>query len=178
MPTEWRIRPEISRRRRFAAAPFSIIVTMAIAALVGWQATSADPWRFLSATDPPARTDQIQASVPIDESMRSDLEQFRGEIVGLQQEIQDLNYQISQKAAANVSANEQIQNFAGQLATEQRKSYTAVEQRDSVVRQMAALRSNLELACKLLRDRRSVLVSHSSTAFEAACGVSGPRGNS
>jgi septal ring factor EnvC (AmiA/AmiB activator) len=174
MPTEWRIRPEISRRRRFAAAPASLIVTMAIALLVGWQATSADPWRFLSATDPPARVDQAQASVPTDESMRSDLEQVRSEIVGLQQEIQDLNDQVRQKAAANVSANEQLQNFAGQLATEQRKSYTAIEQRDTVVRQMAALRSNLELACKSLRDRGGAQAGRSSPVFVAACGVSGP----
>jgi len=172
MPTEWRIRPEISRRRRFAAAPASLVITMAVALVVGWQATSVDPWRFLVSPEA-VHTDQVLASTAPDEAIRSDMEQFRTEIVGLQQEIQDLNDQVRQKAAANVSANEELQNFAGQLAVEQRKSYTALEQRDSAVRQMGSLRSNLELACKLLRDRPAVAGRHSSPAAVAACNAPG-----
>jgi hypothetical protein len=161
MPTEWRVRPEISRHRRFAAGPIPVLVTLLLVLMVGWQATSADPWRFLTPSS------QGQPSIPVDEATRSDIEQFRTEIVGLQQEIQDLNDQVRQKVAANVSANEQIQNFAVLLATEQHKSFTAIEQRDTAVHQLGALRSNLELACKLLREQPPA--RHASPVTIAAC---------
>jgi TolA-binding protein len=162
MPTEWRVRPEISRHRRFAASPIPVLVTLLLVLMVGWQATSADPWRFL------APSSQGQPSIPVDDATRSELEQFRAEIVGLQQEIQDLNDQVRQKVAANVSANEQLQNFAALLATEQHKFLAAIEQRDTAVHQLGALRSDLELACKLLRDQPPA--RHASPATITACG--------
>lgn len=163
MPAEWRIRPEFSRHRRFAAAPLPLIITIGVALVVGWQATSPDPWRFFPVND------QTYAANPTDDPLRNDLQQFRTQIVGLQQEIQDLNDEVRQKVAANVTANEQLQTFASQLAVEQRKSYTAKEQRDSAVREMGSLRSNLDLACRLLRDQKTYANRHISLVSMAAC---------
>jgi hypothetical protein len=171
MPYEWRTRTGLVRSRVFNAIPVPLILAlMVLFSLAGWRATTYDN-ATAGAENLPSPATVAPPNPP-----STEVEASQSEILGLRQEVADLDTQVKHQMLVSMAANDKVQTLQSELMDAQKKILAASTDREDAVRKISDLRTELQenvkdlsAVCRALRGGNGEPRGRAPAGALAAC---------